>query len=96
MPQAMGRVAHNEDASQFELELPGGLAVLRYQRTSDGIDLLHTMVPPQDEGAGHGSALVRAAVDYARSANERIIATCPFVKAYLEKHPEDGELALSP
>jgi len=96
MPQATGGVVHNEDANQFELQLPGGLGVLRYLRTPDGLDLLHTMVPPQDEGAGHGSALVRAAIDYARTSNERIVATCPFVKAYLEKHPDDAVLALSP
>ena len=96
MPQAAGKVVHNTKASQFELKVPGGLAVLGYQRTADGMDLLHTMVPPEDEGAGHGSALVRAAFDHAREANERIIPTCPFVKAYLQKHPEDRDLARDP
>ena len=96
MPQETGKVVHNVDAKQFELQVPGGLAVLAYTRTSDGMDLLHTMVPPEDEGVGHGSALVRAALDHARKANERVIPTCPFVKAYLKKHPKDRDLARDP
>jgi len=95
MPQAKGKVVHNEGANQFELQLPGGLAVLQYKRTPDGMDLLHTKVPPEDEGAGHGSTLVSAAIEYARRSKDRIIPTCPFVKAYLEKHPEDRELAFT-
>ena len=96
MPKTAGKVVHNIKASRFELEVPGGLAILGYQRTADGMDLLHTEVPPEDEGSGHGSALVRAALDHARQANERIIPTCPFVKAYLEKHPDDRDLAGDP
>lgn len=93
MPQAMGQVEHNEDASQFELRLSGGLAVLRYICERDLIDLVHTKVPPENEGAGHGTSLVRAAMAHARRTNQRIVPTCPFVKAYLEKHPEDEDVA---
>ncbi len=96
MAQAAGAVVHNAQAKQFELKVPGGLAVLGYTRTADGMDLVHTKVPAEDEGAGHGTALVRAALDHARKSNERIIATCPFVKAYLEKHPTDQDLARDP
>ena len=96
MPQPKGRVVHNENEKQFELKVPGGLAVLVYTQTPDGMDLLHTMVPPEDEGVGHGSTLVRAALDHARKSNERVIPTCPFVKAYLMKHPEDASLARDP
>lgn len=96
MPQAQGTVVHNENANQFELQLPGGLAVLQYRRTPDGMDLIHTKVPAKDEGAGHGTTLVSAAIEHARRSKQRIIPTCPFVKAYFEKHPEDRELALTP
>jgi predicted GNAT family acetyltransferase len=96
MSQTAGRVAHNADAQQFEMALSGGKAVLQYRLDGDRIDLLHTKVPPEDEGSGHGTSLVRAAFDHARRSNLRVVPTCPFVKAYVEKHPEEAELAVDP
>jgi predicted GNAT family acetyltransferase len=92
MSQATGNVVHNAAERRFELPLPAGLAVLGYERAGDSIDLLHTNVPKADEGQGHGSALVRAAMDHARSEGLRVIPSCPFVRAYVEKHPEDAAL----
>jgi predicted GNAT family acetyltransferase len=34
-----------------------------------------------------GDALVEAALEDARSARLRIVALCPFVRAYMRKHP---------
>lgn len=96
MPQPNGRVTHNEKGQQFELPVSSGLAVLRYTRGQGRIDLLHTMVPPDDEGNGHGSSLVKAAFDYARGAGLRVVPTCPFVKAWLEKNANEGDIAVSP
>jgi predicted GNAT family acetyltransferase len=89
MPQTTGPVTHNESARQFEMPVTGGLAVLQYQRTAGQIDLLHTSVPPEDEGNGHGTSLVRAAFDYARRNSLKVVPTCPFVKAYLDRHTEE-------
>lgn len=94
MPQATRQVEHNEKARQFELRLPGGLALLRYSREGNQLDLLHTSVPTEEEEAGHGTALVRAAVEHARRTNQRIVPTCPFVKAYLEKNPGDEDVVV--
>ena len=94
MSQATRQVEHNEKARQFELRLPGGLALLRYAREGSQLDLLHTSVPAAEEGAGHGTALVRAAVEHARQTNQRIVPTCPFVKAYLEKNPGDEDVVV--
>ena len=88
------KVRHDESARQFEMPVTGGLAVLTYSREGDRIDLLHTMVPEQDEGSGHGSALVKAAYDYARGAKLKVVPTCPFVKAYLDKHPEERDITV--
>ena len=94
MPAIDGEVTHDESARQFELPVRGGLAVLQYQRSAGRIDLRHTAVPREDEGSGHGSALVQAALDYARRAGLSVVATCPFVKAYLEKHPDQRDIVV--
>jgi predicted GNAT family acetyltransferase len=43
-------------------------------------------------GHGHGSTLVRAALDDVRARGLSVIPLCPFVKAYIEKHPEYADL----
>jgi predicted GNAT family acetyltransferase len=96
MRQKSGKVVHNEDGRQFEMPVPGGLAVLRYTRDAEKIDLLHTLVPPEDEGNGHGTTLVQAAFDYARKANIEVVPTCPFVRAYVDKHPEQQDIVAVP
>ena len=94
MPQTTGKVTHNERARQFEMPVAGGLAVLKYERSAGQIDLLHTSVPREDEGSGHGTALVEAAFAYARRASLLVVATCPFVRAYLEKHPDQRDIVV--
>jgi predicted GNAT family acetyltransferase len=58
------------------------------------LDFQHTEVPAGLRGRGIAGALVKAALADVRSRGERIVATCPFVKAYLARHPEDQALAV--
>jgi predicted GNAT family acetyltransferase len=88
-------VANNAAASKFEARTDAGLAHLTYVLEGDTIDLTHTYVPKTAEMRGVGSALVRAALEYARSNGLKVIPTCPFVRAFLDKHPEYQELRAS-
>jgi predicted GNAT family acetyltransferase len=81
-------VIHDEKVGRFEVFESGQMGYLQYEERGNVIDLLHTIVPKQLEGEGVGSALVQAALNYARSANLKVIPTCPFVKTYIERHPE--------
>ena len=81
-------VTHNEAKGQFEIMLGQDRAVLTYHRTDSNIALLHTEVPQPSRGRGLGKQLVRAALDYAHFNQLKVIAICPFVKAFLAKHPE--------
>lgn len=81
---------HEPERGRFVLSLPDGEAELLYQRvTEDVLDLQHTEVPPSGRGRGIGDALVRAALDYARERGMRVMATCPYVQAWLRKHPDE-------
>jgi len=80
-------VADNRARSRFELPVNGGVAFLRYERTDDALTLIHTEVPPALRGHHVGEALVKAALEAGRSAGLRIVALCPFVRAYMRKHP---------
>jgi uncharacterized protein len=81
-------VTHNEAKGQFEIVLGNERAVLQYHRTDDSITLLHTEVPQASRGRGLGNQLIRAALDFAHFNRLKVIPVCPFVKAYLKKHPE--------
>lgn len=87
---------HDEGASRFVAELDGGDAYLTYTRVRPGVlDLRHTVVPASERGQGVADALVRAALAYARQHGDRIIPTCPYVKEWLEGHPEEKELVVA-
>lgn len=88
----MSEVVNNESARRFEITVDGHTGFLQYARTAERINLLHTEVPPELGGRGIGATLAKAALDYARQARLEVVATCPFVKKYLERHPEYAEL----
>jgi predicted GNAT family acetyltransferase len=44
------------------------------------------------EGTGVGSQLVRGALDDLRVRGLRLVPLCPFVAAYVRRHPEYADL----
>ena len=80
----------NREARRFELDVDGHVAFMEYERRPDAIVLKHTEVPGALRGRGVGNQLVKQAIDHARSEGLRLIVRCPFVRAYLEKHPQGG------
>ena len=86
------RVTDNRTLRRFELVTGGEVAFLNYERRAHTLVLVHTEVPPAFRGRGIGGALVKAGLEAARHEGLRIIPVCPFVKAYLRKHPESAEI----
>jgi predicted GNAT family acetyltransferase len=84
---AGGSVTDHSTKNRFEISVNGETAVLVYDRTADALTLIHTEVPTALRGHHLGETLVEAALQSARSAGLRIIAVCPFVRAYMRKHP---------
>lgn len=85
---------HADDKSRYEAWLDGQLAGFADYQHSDGlITFTHTEIDPAFEGRGVGSALVRFALDDVRAAGERhVLPLCPFVKGWLQRHPEYADL----
>jgi uncharacterized protein len=80
---------HDSENSRFVIPLEQGEAELVYQLIGNAaIDLKHTEVPRSAQGHGFAEALVRTALDYARENRLRVIPSCPYVKAWLTRHPE--------
>ena len=85
-------VRDNTERQRFELDTDGHVAFSNYKRSDGLLTILHTEVPKELEGRGIGSALVRGLLDLARAQGLKVRAVCPFVQAYLDRHPEYSDL----
>ncbi len=85
-------VQHEPTFHRFALHLDGATAVLNYKQEGDTITLVHTEVPAAMEGKGIGGHLAKAALNYARENHLKVVARCPFVSSYLQRHPEYNDL----
>jgi predicted GNAT family acetyltransferase len=63
-----------------------------YRLDPGRITLIHTEVAPALEGKGIASQLVTGALDDIRRRGLTIVPICPFVRAYLRRHPEYADL----
>lgn len=75
---------------RYEARVDGELAgFAEYMTTATVIVFTHTEVDPAFEGKGVGGALVRTALDDVRRQGVRkVLPLCPFVKAWIGKHPD--------
>jgi predicted GNAT family acetyltransferase len=87
MSESTEGVTNNTGRSRFELTRDGETAFLAYEQSPDALTLVHTDVPVAMRGHHAGETLVKAALEYARQQHLRVVAVCPFVRAYLRKHP---------
>jgi len=92
----MQAVHDNTQRHRFELDLDGHTAFSNYRREGDTLTIMHTEVPPALNGRGIGSSLVRGILDLARTQGLTVVPVCPFVKAYIGKHPEYTDLLKRP
>ena len=67
---------------------------IAYRRGEGVLTLVHTDVDPRWEGKGVGSELVRGALDDLRARGLKVRPLCPFVAAYIRRHPEYNDLVV--
>jgi len=85
-------VVDNAGRGRFELAVPGGVAFATYRRSPGVVTVLHTEVPEALSGHGVGSALARGLLDIVRARGEKVVPRCPFLAAFMRKHPEYEDL----
>ncbi len=84
----MSDIVNNKAHHRFELVVEGHLAAAYYKLEGNVVTFIHTEVPPELGGKGVGSTLVQGALDQVRAEGLTVIPACPFVKAWIGKHPE--------
>lgn len=88
-------LVHNAAERRYEFDLGDDMALIEYVQGNGVIVLTHTEVPPQYEGQGIGSELVKAVLEDIRKKELQVVPQCPFVAAYIRRHPEWMELVLT-
>jgi predicted GNAT family acetyltransferase len=92
MDDAELELLNNEATRRWEVRQGDEvIAYAEYRATADRMIFTHTVVRPEFEGRGIGSRLARTALDDAVARGLRITPYCPFIRAYLRRHPDYGQ-----
>jgi NAD+ kinase len=90
-------VVDSFERSRYEALLGGEVVgKLHYRRHGEIVELAHTEIDQAFEGRGLGSRLASAALADARARSTAVRVVCPFVKSYLERHPEFADVLEEP
>jgi predicted GNAT family acetyltransferase len=85
------------DESRYVMELdrePAGFA--EYRLRPGAIVFMHTVVDPAFEGRGLGSRIAKFVLDDARRRGLAVVPACPFIRSYIESHPDYRDLIPEP
>ena len=86
-------VTLNPDTRRYEIRVDGTLAgFIKGREDDEAVNLIHTEVFDEFEGRGLAAELVSGALDDIRARGKKVIATCPYVARYIEKHAEYADL----
>lgn len=86
-------IVHNADKQRYEIHVDGKFAGFTEAKPDgDVIVFPHTVVFDEFEGQGLASQLVAGALDDVRRQGQKIIAQCPYVARFVEKHSEYADL----
>lgn len=89
-------VTRNDERARFEASIDGEVAgYSEFKLGDDRIEFTHTVVHDAFEGKGVGGTLVSQALDQSRAEGLDVVATCAFVRSYIERHQEYADLLAS-
>jgi predicted GNAT family acetyltransferase len=87
------RVVDNPAERRYEAQLDGRVVGFsEYNLAGDRIVFLHTEVDPSVKGLGIGSRLAAGELDDVRARGLKVVAKCPFIAAWLRRHPDYQDL----
>ncbi|WP_153803947.1 GNAT family N-acetyltransferase [Nocardia sp. SYP-A9097] len=88
-------VVRNAAQHRYEIWYGNTLAgFTEYRERDNDTTFIHTEVDKAFGGKGLGSALARQAVEDVIARGRVIVPRCPFIKAWLDKHPDYEEHVL--
>jgi len=90
------RIVDNTAKGRYEARL--GRKVVgfsTYRRVDDRIVFIHTETDPVVKGQGVASTLAAGALDDVRKRGLKVTPKCPFIAAYIRRHPAYQDLVVT-
>jgi predicted GNAT family acetyltransferase len=85
-------VVDDEARQRYELQLPGGVAFIDYTDAGKVRTFAHAEVPAALRGGGIAARLTGGALELAREQGLKVIARCPYVSSFIDRHPQYQDL----
>jgi predicted GNAT family acetyltransferase len=82
------KLIRNEAKHRYEYRIDGKIAYVAYEEENGTLRLIRTFVPKALEGKGIAGALVQDIMEEIGKRGLRMKPACPYIIAYVEKHPE--------
>lgn len=80
---------NNEERKRYELHVGDRIAVAEYIINNEGVVYMtHTETPVALEGQGVASELIEKSLQDIKAQGRKVYPLCPFVIAYVRRHPE--------
>jgi predicted GNAT family acetyltransferase len=86
------KVIHENEDKRFVINLEGNEVYVEYTMTGNKINLYHTFTDPALRGKGLAAQVVRAALEFAKENNLKVVPACSYVHAFITKNKEYQEL----
>lgn len=86
------KVIHEQENERFVIYIFDKEAFVEYNTTEDVLNLYHTYTEPELRGKGLAAQVVRAAIEFAKENNLKVVPTCSYVQAFIKRNDEYKEL----
>ncbi len=89
------KIELDQDNSRFIGSVDGHDCVLDFRLAADRVAMTSVRVPEAAGGRGIAGQLTRHALDWARARGLKVDPVCPYVKTWIQRHPDYQDLLLS-
>lgn len=87
------RIEHEPDLGRYEIYGDDRRAgYLKYRIQGDLMAIDHTEIDDRFEGEGLGGDIARHVLDEARAQGKGVLPFCPFIRSWIDRHPEYEDL----
>ncbi len=81
-------IQHQAESQRFVAIVDGSECLLSYRLEADVVSMDSVEVPKAVGGRGIAGDLTRHALNWAAGKNLRVRPRCPYVKRWIERHPD--------
>jgi uncharacterized protein len=86
------KVIHERENERFVIYSEGNEVYVEYSMIGNDINLYHTYTHPALRGKGLAAQVVRAALEFAKENNLKVVPTCSYVQSFIAKNEEYKKL----